>query len=386
MKHRIAFVIQRYGENFSGGAEYHCRQLALHLKKYYIVEVLTTCSKSTAPFDNYFNEGKVEDEGIEVVRFKVEDLHNQEPDQVLERIETLNIEHDFQLIKKRGPYCPGLIRYLIKNNSKYQAVIFITSLFYTTVAGSLLGLNNTILLPTAHDEPDMYRHLYDKVFGAPSGIFYNSIDERRFIETRFPITKKIPSITTCVGINEFKPKGYSKENYLLYIGRICSGKGCNRLIHYFRQYKKIHPSDLKLYMAGSVESEYKAEYCEDIKYLGFITESEKNRMLEQALLFMIPSKYESLSLVLLESLAAGTPVIVNGDCDVLKGQCKRSNAGLFYSGYMEFEAVLDYMLSHKETYDQMCRNGIEFVKKEYDWDGVTSKINQFIAQMENGEI
>ena len=101
---------------------------------------------------------------------------------------------------------------------------------------------------------------------------------------------------------------------------------------------------------------------------------------------MIPSKYESLSLVLLESLAAGTPVIVNGDCDVLKGQCKRSNAGLFYSSYMEFEAVLDYMLSHKETYDQMCRNGIEFVKKEYDWDGVTDKINQFIAQMENGRI
>lgn len=96
----------------------------------------------------------------------------------------------------------------------------------------------------------------------------------------------------------------------------------------------MHPSDLKLYMAGSIENGYKEEYCEDIKYLGFITEDEKNRMLEQALLFMIPSKYESLSLVLLESLAAGTPVIVNGDCNVLRGQCVRSNAGLFYSSYL----------------------------------------------------
>ena len=104
-------------------------------------------------------------------------------------------------------------------------------------------------------------------------------------------------------------------------------------------------------------------------------------MLEQALLFMIPSKYESLSLVLLESLAAGTPVIVNGDCNVLRGQCVRSNAGLFYSSYLEFEAVLDYMLSHKEIYEQMCRNGIEFVKNEYNWDSVIDNINKFITHI-----
>ena len=227
----------------------------------------------------------------------------------------------------------------------------------------------------------MYRHLYDIVFSVPRGIFFNSIDEKQFIETRFPRVKKIPSFTTCVGINEFQFKGHKKENYLLYIGRICSGKGCNRLAHYFRQYKKMHPSDLKLYMAGSIENGYKEEYCEDIKYLGFITEDEKNRMLEQALLFMIPSKYESLSLVLLESLAAGTPVIVNGDCNVLRGQCVRSNAGLFYSSYLEFEAVLDYMLSHKEIYEQMCRNGIEFVKNEYNWDSVIDNINKFITHI-----
>ncbi|EOS36622.1 MAG: glycosyltransferase family 4 protein [Lachnospiraceae bacterium] len=381
MEHKIAFVIQRYGANFSGGAEYHCRQLALHLKNNYKIEVLTTCSKSAVPFDNYFNAGREDDAGVDVMRFRVSDLRSQEPDEVLKRIDELNIEHDFQLIKKRGPYCPDLIRYLINNHGKYQVVIFITSLFYTTVAGILLGFDNAILLPTAHDEPDMYRHLYDIVFSVPRGIFFNSIDEKQFIETRFPRVKKIPSFTTCVGINEFQFKGHKKENYLLYIGRICSGKGCNRLAHYFRQYKKMHPSDLKLYMAGSIENGYKEEYCEDIKYLGFITEDEKNRMLEQALLFMIPSKYESLSLVLLESLAAGTPVIVNGDCNVLRGQCVRSNAGLFYSSYLEFEAVLDYMLSHKEIYEQMCRNGIEFVKNEYNWDSVIDNINKFITHI-----
>lgn len=108
--------------------------------------------KVGSTLDNYFNAGREDDAGVDVMRFRVSDLRSQEPDEVLKRIDELNIEHDFQLIKKRGPYCPDLIRYLINNHGKYQVVIFITSLFYTTVAGILLGFDNAILLPTAHDE------------------------------------------------------------------------------------------------------------------------------------------------------------------------------------------------------------------------------------------
>jgi len=41
----------------------------------------------------------------------------------------------------------------------------------------------------------------------------------------------------------------------------------------------------------------------------------------------MPSYYESLSIVALEAWALGRPVLANGRCDVLKGQCLRSNAG-----------------------------------------------------------
>ena len=44
----------------------------------------------------------------------------------------------------------------------------------------------------------------------------------------------------------------------------------------------------------------------------------------------MPSYFESLSMVALEAWALGRPVLANGRCDVLKGQCIRSDAGLYY--------------------------------------------------------
>ena len=380
VREKIAFVVQRYGEDFSGGAEYHCRQLALQLQDVFEVDVLTTCARSTEPFDNHFEKGELKDRGLRLVRFEVEGLDKAEPEEVLAQVANFHIEEDHQMMKRRGPYCPSLIRYLIQDGQKYKAIIFVTSLFYTTVVGIMLDLCNSLLLPTAHDEPDMYRHIYDVVFSKAKGILFNSLEERAFIEKRFPEARNVPSLMTCVGIEEFCHMGHAKECFLLYVGRVCNGKDCNRLVRYFSEYKKKNPSVLKLYIAGSIEPTYHEMYCKDVIYLGFISEERKREMMEKALLFMVPSKYESLSLVLLESLSAGTPVIVNEDCAVLKGQCVRSKAGLYYSSYSEFSAVLDYIIANPSVYGEMRRNGMDFVKRGYNWQDVTARVEEFIRE------
>ncbi|MGN0155977.1 MAG: glycosyltransferase, partial [Lachnospiraceae bacterium] len=83
---------------------------------------------------------------------------------------------------------------------------------------------------------------------------------------------------------------------------------------------------------------------------------------------------ESLSLVILESMALKRPILVNGNCAVLKGQCIRSNAGLYYENYYEFEAALNYILSNKEAYREMCQNGYNFVKDNYSWDTIVENV------------
>ena len=56
---------------------------------------------------------------------------------------------------------------------------------------------------------------------------------------------------------------------------------------------------------------------------------------------MVPSKYESLSLLTLEALAQGTPVLANGESDVLVGHVCRSGAGRTYSDADSFAAGLE---------------------------------------------
>ena len=74
--------------------------------------------------------------------------------------------------------------------------------------------------------------------------------------------------------------------------------------------------------------------------LGFLPDAEKWNALAAADLLVMPSRYESLSMVTLEAWWAERPVLANARCDVLRGQCQRSNAGLYYSSYDEFREAL----------------------------------------------
>ena len=116
----------------------------------------------------------------------------------------------------------------------------------------------------------------------------------------------------------------------------------------------------------------------EIIHAGFISESEKNALMKGAKFLVNNSINESLSLVMLESMILGRPVVVNGNCDVMRGQCQRSNAGLYYNNYSEFEAVINYMLSHENEYEAMRENGIDFVKKNYTWPVVINNVCNFI--------
>ena len=76
------------------------------------------------------------------------------------------------------------------------------------------------------------------------------------------------------------------------------------------------------------------------------------------------------------------PVLVNGKCSVLKGQCIRSNAGLYYTSYFEFEAALNYILNNKEAYIKMCDNGYRVVKENYDWNTIIDNVASLIEEIQ----
>ena len=91
-----------------------------------------------------------------------------------------------------------------------------------------------------------------------------------------------------------------------------------------------------------------------IRHLGFLDDADKFDAMAAAELLIMPSYFESLSMVALEAWALGRPVLANGRCDVLKGQCIRSNAGLYYENGPEFIETLR-AIEHNRVAERSAR-------------------------------
>ena len=98
---------------------------------------------------------------------------------------------------------------------------------------------------------------------------------------------------------------------------------------------------------------------------------------------IIPSQFESLSMVTLEAWALGKPVVANGRTEVLQGQCRRSNAGLWYTDYEEFREVISLMSEDENLRKTLGENGKKFFEDNYSWSVIEGKYLNIIDQLDN---
>src|SRR5207237_5453495 len=103
------------------------------------------------------------------------------------------------------------------------------------------------------------------------------------------------------------------------------------------------------------------------------SDSERVQALEAATVVACPSPYESLSLLALEALSVGTPILANARSEVLVEHCVRSNGGLYYANRDEFVESLKLPLGDGPLRGAMGRNGREYVRRNYRWDVVLEK-------------
>jgi glycosyltransferase involved in cell wall biosynthesis len=118
-----------------------------------------------------------------------------------------------------------------------------------------------------------------------------------------------------------------------------------------------------------------------IRFAGLLSERERLHALEAATIVVVPSPYESLSLLALEAFAVGTPVLCNARSDVLVDHCLRSNAGLFYADREEFVEGLKALVADERLRAAMGRNGREYVRRNYRWDVILAKYDRILAKI-----
>ena len=414
---RIAFVVQRYGAEILGGSEYHCRLVAERLAQRYDVEVLTTCARDYITWQNDYPEGTDRIRGVTVRRFAnahTRDINefNRYSDWIFSNPHT----HDDEMkwLEMQGPWCPALVDYLNRQRSSYDALIFFTYLYAPTVLGLQVDPSRSILVPTAHDEPAIGLDIYKEMFRLPAAIAYNTAVERNFLKTRFDI-RAIAEETVGCGVDlmqgegdgplvapvagasideedpdesvdlvaQMKARGAAFRrrhrlygDFLLYGGRIDAGKGCEELLEYFTSYKEFGGDAALVLMGVKLMQLPEVPW---VKFAGLLSERERLQALEAATVVVVPSPLESLSLLALEAMAVGTPVLCNARSEVLVEHCLASNAGLFYQDRDEFLECLQLLLSEERLRRAMGRNGKDYIKRNYRWDVILAKYDRLIS-------
>src|SRR6185436_946254 len=111
-----------------------------------------------------------------------------------------------------------------------------------------------------------------------------------------------------------------------------------------------------------------------IRALGYVPDAVRDALLAHAHALIVPSWYESLSIVLLQAWNFAVPALVNGRCKVLAGQVTRANGGLYYMFPAEFDEAIDYLLARQEERDALGQQGFAYVEHEYRWPTVLSRI------------
>lgn len=415
MAKNIAIVVQRYGNEVNGGAELHARLLAEKLLELYDVDVLTTTAIDYHGWKNYFNSGTENINGINVIRFPT--ITSSKKQLRKARRGILGTKKYFKILKffglfdflnkkynlsnpssqdvnnwliKQGPYCPDMIEYIKDNQDRYCAFIFFTYLYYPTAVGMRLVREKSIFIPTAHDEKIMFTKPYEDIFSLPAFIMYNTISEKNLVEGKFQNPTKKSDIA---GVGISKSKNLEKSQisekynfdfpYFVYIGRIDKSKGCKELISYFEKFAAEN-NNIRLVMIG--QNYMQAQESKNIILTGFISENDKNYILKRSLGLIIPSKYESLSMVTLEAMAEGKTVIVNEECEVLKNHIINSGTGFYYRTYRDFKEKLEKTINlTQQEKVQIEKKAVDYVNENYSWDSIIKKFDNAIKYIADGK-
>ncbi|MEY2558434.1 MAG: hypothetical protein QOE34_1859 [Verrucomicrobiota bacterium] len=375
---RVAFVVQRCGVEVNGGAESLCLQVAQRMARHWKTEILTTCALDYMTWENSYPEGPEQAGPTLIRRFPVDEsrdvsLFNRLSGELHSRQEKTTLAEQEIWMRAQGPVSNALLTYLREQEHSYDAFIFFGYLYATTYFGLPLVSRKAFLVPLAHDEWPIYFSMWERIFSLPRALIFNTPTERSFVQRRFPsLTLLGPTIG--IGIEppaqvrpaEFLARYQLHVPFLLYLGRIDESKGCAEMIDYFIRARRTGSINCKLVLAG--REVMPVPFHDDIISLGFLDEQEKWDALAACDWLLMPSAFESLSIVLLEAWQMQRPSLVNGKCDVLRKHCERSNGGLWYDNENEWLAALTQI--DGPTRNQLGRQGQTYVQSHYSWDRV----------------
>jgi len=166
--------------------------------------------------------------------------------------------------------------------------------------------------------------------------------------------------------------------FLLFLGRVSWKKGLDRLLAALP-----HAPGAVLAIAGNDEEEYRpkleklaadAGVADRIVFLGPVDGGDKTALLHRAAALVLPSYSENFGNSVLESMAAGRPVIVTTEVGLAE-VVRASGAGLVVDGNPEpLGGALRQLLADPASADAMGRRGAEEAARRFGWEAVAAEM------------
>lgn len=378
-RRRVAVVCFRFGGAIVGGAETSLRTMARALQRGgHYVEVFTTCTAHESAWANELAAGTFEQDGLTVHRFPIDPHDRTAHHEAFRRIVESDVRGDSateQAYLRHSIHSSSLIAALCRRQAEFDAILAGPYLFGLTHDVARALPDKTLLVPCFHDEPLARLACWRDTYAAVGGILYHSPEEQDYAQQTLGINHpRGVEVGTWIEHSFSRDAQRSadahaplrvaaKRREIVYCGRYSAQKNLPLLFEFAERYEHERPGRFQFVFAGQGETSIPDAAWASNR--GRVTEEDKRCLLAHAAAVVQLSRQESLSLIVLEGWAQGTPAIVHAECAVLRAQVARARGGRAIADYQEFARALDDLWDRPEAWRTLGANGRNYVEARY---------------------
>lgn len=168
---------------------------------------------------------------------------------------------------------------------------------------------------------------------------------------------------------------FSSENIFLFVGRLETNKGVDYLLKAFNTISDDF--DVELLIVGEGTQRKRLEsYNKNrkVKFLGLVSDEVLFQLYNKVDLFVFPTLYEGLPIVILEAMACGLPVI-STDTGGVPAAVNEKNGFLIPPKDVDAlkSAMINFLRLPEKKKREMGRNSYELVKSKFTWPKIAKK-------------
>ncbi|HEX8974550.1 MAG TPA: glycosyltransferase family 1 protein [Patescibacteria group bacterium] len=176
------------------------------------------------------------------------------------------------------------------------------------------------------------------------------------------------------------------SKFLLFVGRIEERKNISNIIKAFEILKEKHQIPHKLVLAGRPGYGYEnlkfkisnLKFKDEVLELGFVSEEEKWNLLQNADVFVFPTKYEGFGIPVLEAQSVGTPVVAANNSSIPE---VTNESAILVDENDPWDIAKDVLglISDEELKNGIIEKSLENVKG-FSWEKCATEIAEILVK------